>query len=448
MKQRRIALVDGNSFYASCHMAFDPSLWRRPVVVLSNNDGCIVAANAQAKALNKKLQRMNRHSLPEKDHLMFQPYFKLKAFLQAHNTAVFSSDYALYGEMSRRMHKIVGAFGRQQEVYSIDESFIELVGDEANLSQQGQQIKQRVWQWLTLPVAVGMASTKTLAKLANHWAKKQVQFNGVLDYCALPEVAQQTLLQQTPVGKVWGIGRQLREKLNQQGIQTAWDLKQSHFEMLRRRYSIVVAKIARELNGQACLSIESVRPPKQQIVSSRSFRQPIETQSELMSAIARFTAMAAEKLRAQGSVCQQISVSIRTNPFENAYPYYHPVYTLNLIEPTDHTLILTKYARQALEQIYQPGLPYKKAQVCLQKLTSKKGVQADLFHQRSISPAKSRQLMQAVDQINQQYGRQTIKSASSLSHSEAILTGKRKQVHSMTYGIQGKRGEFPTVRSG
>ncbi len=418
---QRIALVDGNSFYASCHMAFDPSLWKRPVVVLSNNDGCIVAANAQAKALNAKLQGLNRNGMgaAEKGSLMFQPYFKLKSFLKAHNTAVFSSHYALYGEMSRRMHKIVGEFGWQQEVYSIDESFIELIEAEEDLTELGQQIKQRVWQWLTLPVAVGIASTKTLAKLANHWAKKQAQFKGVLDYCALPASAQQTLLQQTPVGEVWGIGRQLRQKLSQQGIQTAWDLKQSDFAMLQRRYNIVVSKIARELNGQACLTLESIRPPRQQILSSRSFRQPLYEQAELMSAIARFTAIAAEKLRAQGSVCQQLSVSIRTSPFEDKCPYYHPARTLTFAEPTDNTIALTKYARQALQQMYKPGLPYKKASVWLSMITAKGAIQADLFDGQKMAHTKAEQLMKVLDSVNGRYGRQTLKVGSSLGKEEA-----------------------------
>jgi DNA polymerase V len=427
---RRFALVDGNSFYASCQMAFDPSLWYRPVVVLSNNDGCIVAANARAKALDALLSQSLGSGGMASAHpksLMFQPYFKVEKLLQAHNAAVFSSNYELYADMSERMHRVIGQFGDRQEVYSIDESFLELcVAADADLTGYAQQIKQRVWQWLTLPVAVGIGPSKTLAKLANHWAKKQAGFDGVLDFCALSSSSQTALLQATPVSKVWGIGRKLTAKLEAQGIKTAWALAQADRAMLRRQYGVVVEKVARELAGEACLPLESVRPAKQQIVSSRSFGQTVSDFDGLMQAVATFAATAAEKLRRDGSVCQQISVKIETSPFHPQVPYFSAVWTIPLVYPSDSTVLLTKLARRALQKIYRPHLPYHKAAVWLSEMTSKGVLQTDLFapNPQYSGNEKSDRLMKVVDKLNQTLGKHAVTLGSAINGKKGIKTVK------------------------
>ena len=326
------------------------------------------------------------------------------------------------------MHHIVGTFGTQQEVYSIDESFIELprTGEIEDFAEIGQQIKQRVWQWLTLPVAVGIGLSKTQAKLANHLAKKQSQFQGVLDFTALTPLSQQTLLQQTAIGEIWGIGCQLETRLKADGLTTAWHLHQADPTSLQRKYSIIVAKIARELRGQPCLDLETLRPPRQQIVSSRSFKAPLYQWEALMNAVARYTAMAAEKLRSQNSVCQQLSISIRTSPFDEQTPYYHPTATLPLIYPSDNTILLTKLTRRALKQIFKPGLAYKKATVWLSEIQPKGALQTDLFapHPKFSGNPKADQLMQTLDKINKKHGRHSLQTASGLSKKKPNLLTK------------------------
>ncbi|UQB41621.1 Y-family DNA polymerase [Thiomicrospira microaerophila] len=411
------ALVDANSFYASCEIAFNPKLENRPVVVLSNNDGCIVAANQIAKDLAKRFPihyGSGGYQAAKPSSMMFQPYFKVEKMLKRFDTAVFSSNYELYGDMSSRMHRLLGEFASAQEIYSIDESFLDLSGMQKwNLTDYGHRIQQTIKQGLGLPVAVGIATSKTLAKLANHLAKKHQGYQGVLDLTALSEPVVNHLLRQVSVGDVWGIGKKLALQLNEMKIETALDLKYSNLKSLRKRFSVVMERLVLELNGQACLSLEESTPTKQQILTSRSFGQPVTDFESLAQAVASYTARAAQKLRAQDGLCQYISVFIRTNPFQVAKPFYQNQHTYGLVYPTNHTGLLLTMAKRALNRIWQPGLAYHKAGVCLSDIHPKGAMQLDVFapNPRFSANPKSDALMKVVDQVNQQMGRGTMQFA-------------------------------------
>ncbi|MBN2866807.1 MAG: Y-family DNA polymerase [Thiotrichales bacterium] len=413
------ALIDGNSFYASCQMVFDPSLQNRPVVVLSNNDGCVVAANSQAKALEEGMRQQygqGGYHAARSDSMMFQPYFKVAALLKKHNTAVFSSNYELYADMSQRMHTIIGQFSPHQEIYSIDESFLELSSlPIKNLNEYGQSIKQRVGQWIGIPVAVGIAPSKTLAKLANHIAKKQTNLNGVLDYSSLSAETQAALLKTIKVGKVWGIGKRLSAQLEAKQILTAYDLQQACPKSIRKQFSVNVERIVQELNGQACLFLDETHPNKQQIVSSRSFGQWVTDYDFMKQAVASYTATAAGKLRQQNSVCKRITVFVTTNRFKSDKPQYRNVYQIPLIYPTDNSVLLTKLAIRALKHIWLDGYEYHKASVTLSELSDKGALQIDLFAQdpQFSGNPKSDKLMQVMDKLNLTMGKGTVQLANS-----------------------------------
>lgn len=408
------ALVDANSFYASCEIAFNPKLEKRPVVVLSNNDGCVVAANAIAKDLGKRFP-MNYgaggYQAAKPTSMMFQPYFKVEHFLKRFNTAVFSSNYELYGDMSARMHRMLGKFSARQEIYSIDESFLDLSGMESwNLTDYARTIRHTIKQGLGLPVAVGIGHSKTLAKLANHLAKKTTGFDNVLDLTALSEPALNSLLKQVEIGDVWGIGRKHSARLIEMNITTAYDLKIANLKAMRKQFSVVMERIVMELNGDSCLSLTDVVPNKQQIISSKSFGQPVTDYRYLEQAVATYTAQAAEKLRKQQSTCQYIRVQIRTHPFHRQERFYSNQTTYGLIYPTDNTILLVKMAKRGLKKIYQPGLVYQKAEITLSDIQPKGALQLDVFApnpQYSANP-KSDRLMQVLDGINQKMGSGTL----------------------------------------
>lgn len=417
------ALVDANSFYASCEIAFNPKLEQRPVVVLSNNDGCIVAANKIAKDLAKQFASKDfgrgGYQSAKPTSMMFQPYFKLQGFLKRFNAAVFSSNYELYGDMSARMHRLLGSFAARQEIYSIDESFLDLSGMQKwNLTEYGHTIRRTIKQGLGLPVAVGIGHSKTLAKLANHLAKKIDHYDGVLDLTALSEPSVNALLKQVEVGDVWGVGRQLSAQLKAMHIHTAYDLKTANVKTLRKQFSVVMERTVMELNNQSCLSLEEVAPHKQQIVSSKSFGQPVTEYAYLEQAVSSYTARAAEKLRRQQSTCQYISVYIRTNPFKEHEPYYSQHHTYGLVYPTDNTLLLVKMAKRALKHIYQPGLVYQKAAITLSDIQPKGALQLDVFapNPKYSANPKSDALMETLDKINQRMGRGTIQLAAEGLH--------------------------------
>ncbi len=397
---RAIALIDVNNFYVSCERVFNPKLEGKPVVVLSNNDGCAVARSNEVKALGIK---------------MGQPWFQLKDLARKHGIIAYSSNYALYADMSNRVMSILGMFSPEQEIYSIDECFLDLSGfKRLNHTDYGQQIRQRIKQWIGLPVCVGIGSTKTLAKLANHLAKKNPEFNGVCDLNSFSLKRQTDWFQRIDVGEIWGIGRRLAPKLHEIGIKTAWDLKTASPSPLRARFSVVMEKIIREINGTACIELEELHPTRKQILSSRSFGVPVADLPGLEESVSLYINRAAEKLRRQQSIAGVVYVYIRTSPFNPRQRYYANGIAVPLSMQTDNTVPLTKAALWGLRRIYRRGYQYQKAGVILSELTPQQYRQLNLFESTSTTEVdkKSTKMMNIIDQINARMGRGTIRLAS------------------------------------
>ena len=394
---RSIALIDVNNFYVSCERVFNPKLIGKPVVVLSNNDGCAVARSNEVKVLGVG---------------MGAPWFKFKDLAKQHGIIALSSNYALYADMSNRVMSILSQFSPDQEIYSIDESFLDLSQfTRCDLNAYGQQMRNRILQWTGLPVCVGIGSTKTLAKLANHCAKKQNQFNGVCNLNQLSSNDVNQLLSNIAVGEVWGIGRKLAPKLNALGINSVLDLKHADGERLRQLFSVVMQKTIQELNGKVCIELEDVAPAKKQIVSSRSFGVPVYDLASLSESISLYMTRAAEKLRKQHSYAGALYVFIRTSPFKPNEPFYSNGLTVALPSPTDDTRTLVSVTLWALNQLYRAGYNYQKAGVMLSELVPAEGCQTDLFANRALS-IKSSKLMTVMDNINKKMGKESIKVAS------------------------------------
>lgn len=375
-----IALVDVNNFYASCERLFRPELRGRPIVVLSNNDGCVVSRSPEAKALGIK---------------MAGPYFKVREQFEAHGGVAFSSNYALYGDMSGRVMSTLETMAPELEVYSIDEAFLSLSESFAgDLTAYGQQIRQRVWQWTGLTVGVGIGPTKTLAKLANYAAKKWPATGGVVDL--RDELRRARLMAITPVDEVWGIGRRLGAKLVAQGINTVADLVASDAKGLRAQYGVVVERIVQELRGLPCAELTVEPAAKLQILSSRSFGERVTDRGEMAQALSGFMARAAEKLRAEGMCCQRVHLFVRTSPFDERAPYYSEQAGVRLVCPSDDTRLLLQQVNVLLAQIWRDGYRYQKGGVMLSEFTPKGQQQADLF---APSSAQSDALMAVMDQI-------------------------------------------------
>ncbi|HOY70270.1 MAG TPA: translesion error-prone DNA polymerase V subunit UmuC [Methylotenera sp.] len=394
---RHIALIDVNNFYVSCERVFNPKLINRPVVVLSNNDGCAVARSNEVKALGIG---------------MGAPWFKFKDLAKQHGIVAFSSNYALYADMSNRVMEILRDFSPDQEIYSIDESFLDLTGfAKRDLIQYGQDMRSRILRWTGLPVCVGIGATKTLAKLANHCAKKRPVYEGVCNFNTMPQQELNQLLGEIAVGEVWGIGRQLAPKLEAMGIQTVRDLKQANHQHLRQQFSVVMQKTIRELNGEVCIEMEELAPAKKQIVSSRSFGHQVTDYQSLAESITLYISRAAEKLRKQQSYAGSVYVYIRTSPFKEKEPFYSNGMTIPLPTATDDTRLLVNVALWGLKQLFKPHYNYAKAGVMLSELVPVQGIQTDLFSSVQVNP-KSSKLMTTLDQINQKMGKESIKLAS------------------------------------
>jgi DNA polymerase V len=393
-----IALIDCNNFYASCETVFNPKLKGKAVVILSNNDGCCVSRSDAAKRLGIK---------------MGAPWFQIKDKFKPGEVIALSSNYALYADASNRVMNILRQFSPDQEIYSCDESFISMSGfGNKDLTRYGKEIKATILQWTGLPVCVGIASTKTLAKLANHCAKKRPEYAGVCNFNAIPLPILNPILASLSVSEVWGIGSRLSAKLNQLGIHTVLDLKQAHSRTLRDKFSVVMAKIIAELNGIACIDLEQVAPPKQNIASTRSFGIPVTSIESLMESVTLYTSRAAEKARAQHTHANSISVFIQTSPFAQS-PYYGGSLTVSLPAPTNDSRLLVKTALWIVKRLYKPGYVYQKAGVLLNDLVPDEGRQRDLFFDTSEpNYAQNAKVMAVLDAINQRYGRQTLKLGS------------------------------------
>ena len=389
--------MDVNNFYVSCERVFQPQLEQVPMVVLSNNDGCAVARSAEVKALGVK---------------MGTPWFEMKVLAREHGILAFSSNYTLYGDMSNRATAVLRDFSPDIEVYSVDESFLRVESVAhlyGSVTAMGQQIRQRVKQWTGLPVCVGCGPTKTLAKIANHLAKKNPEFEGVCDLHAIPRPERLQWMSQLEVGEVWGVGRRIAKRLNAMGVETVLDLRNTSIKEIRAQFGVVMERTCNELRGISCLDLEDVAPAKQQIMSSRSFGSPVTTLAELREAVASYVTRAAQKLRAQGSVAAGVQVYIQTNRFKESDLQYSEGLLMPLPEPTDDTRLLTKAAIVGLGLIFKPGYQYKKAGIMLTLISDKAKRQQTLFDD-PVQRAQSAKLMAAMDAINAQFGRNTVRA--------------------------------------
>jgi len=358
--------------------------------VLSNNDGCVIARSAEAKALGIK---------------MGVPYFQIKNDLRRHGIVPFSSNYALYGDMSERVMTVIESLVPAVEVYSIDEAFADLSGV-PDVEVLGRRIRAEVLRKTGIPVGVGIANTKTLAKLANHSAKRwQRQTGGVVDL--LDSERRDKVLRVTDVSDVWGIGRRMTEHLNGIGIRSAWDLAQADAWTLRKQFSVVVEKTARELRGTLCLDLEEAAPPKQEICCSRMFGMRLHELGPIREAVATYAARASEKLRAQQSMCKRVRVSIRTGMFNPDEPKFAKGVVCELPYPTDDTRYITRAALAGLELVYRPGFAFSKAEVLLMDLRQRGEYTDDLF--AATQPAASERVMGVLDEINAKWGRGTLR---------------------------------------
>ncbi|MEM1135390.1 MAG: Y-family DNA polymerase [Bacteroidota bacterium] len=387
------ALVDGNNFYASCERVFRPDLWEKPVIVLSNNDGCVISRSDEAKALGVK---------------MGEPFFKHERFYEKNNITVFSANFALYGDLSERVTQVLANFTPDIEVYSIDESFLGLYGfRNLDFKKYGQEIKATVFQHVGIPVGVGIAPTKTLAKLANHVAKKDKSYSGC---CYLKDMAQvDRICGQIPVEEVWGIGHRWVKLLYRQKVKTVADFKALPEKWVHKQMTVIGLRTYRELHGNPCISLEDAPPAKKAILTSRSFGKPLQKLADLEAALCTFGSNAARKLRQQNCCTSLISVSLETNRFQLDMPSYKRRQAIRLPYPTDSSLIINQYACYALKQIYNEAYKYKKTGILLMDFTPKKAQQLDLFN--NFNSPKHHQIMETCDALSQKYGKHIVKTA-------------------------------------
>ncbi len=397
------ALVDGNNFFVSCERVFRPSLNGLPVVVLSNNDGCAIARSNEAKVLGIA---------------MGAPWFKIRHMAESDGLVALSANFALYGDLSDRMMSLAAGLGPAQEVYSIDESFIDMTGVRGDLVERSHKIRSRILQWVGIPCGIGIGTTKTLAKLANHIAKTAERKPGsypehlaqVCNLSALAPAELDAVLAATPVNEVWGIGRQITKQLTQAGIHTVLDLVRLDPAMVKRRWSVILERTVREMQGMPCIDLDHAPAPKQEIACTRSFGHPITELKDLNEAVTEFASRAAQKLRKQSSTTSQVLVFIRTSPFRKD-PQYSRSTTVPLRRPSADTAVIVQAALAGLKAIYQPGFNYAKAGVMMLDLQSNTVQQGELDLQADEAKDRSR-LMSALDGINDRYGRGTVLMAS------------------------------------
>ena len=393
--QRAIALVDCNNFYVSCERLFQPQLEGKPVVVLSNNDGCVVSRSQEVKDIGVT---------------MAAPWFKWKDIAKKHGIVAFSSNYTLYADISNRVMSLLAQFSPAQEIYSIDESFLDLTGITTDLTAYGQRIRQTIRQCVGIPVCVGIGSSKTLAKLANHVAKKQPHYQGVCDFNRMTDTELDILLATLEVGDVWGVGRRSTKKLREMGIHTVLDLKYASPKRIRDEFSVVLERTVAELNGTACLELDDVTPPRQQIICSRSFGSLISSLPELEQSVNTYVTRAAEKLRGQQSLAGGIQVYLRTNPHKEKEPQYQQSILIPLPEPTDDTRLLCHAALSGLRRIYRSGYAYQKTGVVLTDIIVTSERPRTLFDD-AVAQQKASTLMVTLDRINRRMGSGTLKLA-------------------------------------
>jgi DNA polymerase V len=397
------ALIDGNNFYVSCERVFRPCLNGRPVVVLSNNDGCAIARSNEAKALGIK---------------MGAPWFQIKHMAESDGLMALSANFALYGDLSDRMMSLAAGLGPRQEIYSIDESFIDLTGVRGNLVERSHKIRSRILQWVGIPCGIGIGTTKTLAKLANHIAKTAERKPGsyptnlaqVCDLATLTKPDLDGVMAATPVNEVWGVGRQITKQLNASGITTTLELARLDLAMVRGRWSVMLERTVRELQGTSCIDLDHAPAPKQEIACTRSFGHPVTELKDLSEAVTEFASRAAVKLRRQASLVSQVLVFIHTSPFRKD-PQYSRSTTVPLRQPSADTAVIVAAALVGLRAIYRDGFKYAKAGVLLLDLQSNTVQQGELDLQDDDGQDRGK-LMSALDGLNLRYGRGTVLMAS------------------------------------
>ncbi|WP_430992332.1 Y-family DNA polymerase [Klebsiella aerogenes] len=386
------ALCDVNSFYASCETVFRPDLRGRPVVVLSNNDGCVISRSAEAKPFVK----------------MGEPYFKQKDIFRHHGVVCFSSNYELYADMSNRVMTTLEEMSPRCEKYSIDEVFCDLTGVRncRVLTEFGHELRATVRQRTHLTVGVGIAQTKTLAKLANHAAKRwQQQTGGVVDLSNAER--QRKLMAALPVEEVWGVGRRIAKRLETMGIRTVLQLADTDIRFIRKHFNVVLERTVRELRGEPCLELEEFAPVKQEIICSRSFGHRITEYEEMRQAICSYASRAAEKLRQEHQYCRFISVFVKTSPFAPDERYYANNASVTLLTPMQDSRDIIAAATRCLDAIWQSGCRYQKAGVMLGDFYSQGVAQLNLFDENA--PRKnSQKLMEVLDRLNAEDGRGTL----------------------------------------
>ena len=388
-KKNRIALVDCNSFYVSCERLFNPKIQKKAVVVLSNNDGCVISRSREAKDLGIK---------------MGEPYFKVKELVKKNKVEVYSSNYALYGDISRRVMKVLKTFSPKVEIYSIDEAFIDLSFiDEKGVEDYGREIRSRVLKWTGIPTSVGIASTKTLSKVANHIAKKEkagvIYLNTNID----------EKLKKFPIEDVWGVGKQLSKFYHKNNISNAYDLKNVSNTWVKKGTNVLGAKTAMELRGIPCIDLQIDQEKRKNCCVSRSFGRKVKDLNELEESVITHCLNAAEKIRADDQIAKTITVFIRTSPFDKNRRYYSNSKTIDLAIPTSNSIELIKNAVRALTDIYKYGYAYQKAGIILSGLKD-----ANQNDQNLLTPLlenKSKKLMKAIDYTNTKYGRYAISIA-------------------------------------
>jgi DNA polymerase V len=415
------ALIDCNNFYASCERVFNPKWKNKPVVVLSNNDGCVIARSNEAKALG----------IP-----MGAPLFQYKDLIQAHGVIVCSSNYTLYGEMSGRVMETLKMFSPDMQVYSIDEAFLAL--HEENLMDQGLKIRETVLKWTGIPVSVGIAKTKTLSKVANDYAKKNKKSAGVFILEGKKQIDE--ILDKMPVTDIWGIGGRLGKRLNVLGISTAKQFRDADDTLIKKHLSVVGLRTAMELREISCLPLSEIPAPKKSITCSRAFGRPINNFEELCEAVATYTANAAEKMRSQDSLASEMTVFVEFHPFRRDTP--NSLYSKIIFpEPENYTPHLITFAKTVLEHLYQPGKEYRKAGIILDSLVPENCFQKDLFVSQNKNDAKHKVLMQTIDELNEEFGHNIIHSAA-----EGVFSGWKMKQNLRTSRFTTRWNELLTIK--
>ena len=388
-RKHKIALVDCNSFYVSCERLFNPKIHKKAVVVLSNNDGCVISRSKEAKDLGIK---------------MGEPFFKVKDLVKKNKVKVFSSNYALYGDLSRRVMKVLKTFSPKVEIYSIDEAFIDLsFMDEKGIEDYGNEIRTRVLKWTGIPTSVGIASTKTLSKVANHIAKKDKKGVVYLDQ----NIDEK--LKKFPIEDIWGVGKQLAKFYRKNEIINAYDLKNVSNTWVKKGTNVLGAKTAMELRGITCIDLQVDQTKRKNCCVSRSFGRKVTEIQELEESIVTHCLNAAEKIRADEQTAKTITVFIRTSPFDKSKKYYSNSKSVDLAIKTNNSIELIKNAIKALNEIYKAGYKYQKAGIILSDLQDEKGGQENLLS--PLLENKSKSLMKAIDYTNSKYGRYAISIA-------------------------------------